>query len=55
MVLMGLTEVREGVAIIREMKRWTQVTMRYEDIIPEVIKRIGVGELDKYTPGEVLY
>ncbi len=55
MVLMGLTEVREGVAIIREMKRGTQVTMKYEDIIPEVIKRIGVGELDKYTPGEILY
>lgn len=55
MVLMGLTEVREGVAIIREMKRGTQITLKYEDVIPEMIKRIGENNLDKYTPGEVLY
>lgn len=55
MVLMGLTEVREGVAIIREMTRGTQVTMKLEDVIPEMIKRIGEDKLDKYTPGEVLY
>jgi histidyl-tRNA synthetase len=55
MILMGLTEVREGVAIIREMKRGTQVTIKLEDVIPEMVKRLGAENLDKYTPGEVLY
>lgn len=55
MVLMGLTEVREGVAIIREMKRGTQVTIPFNKVVPEIIKRVGEKELDKYTPGEVLY
>jgi histidyl-tRNA synthetase len=55
MILMGLTEVREGVAIIREMKRGTQVSVKLEDVIPEMIKRVGTENLDKYSPGEVLY
>lgn len=55
MVLMGLTEVREGVAIIREMKKGTQITLPYDKIVPEVMKRLGKENLDKYSPGEVLY
>jgi histidyl-tRNA synthetase len=55
MILMGLTEVREGVAIIREMAKGTQIKKKIEEVIPEMIKRIGKNNLDKYTPGEVLY
>jgi histidyl-tRNA synthetase len=55
MLLMGLTEVREGVAILREMKKGTQITLKLEDVIPELINRVGKDDLDKYTPGEVLY
>lgn len=55
MVLMGLTEVREGVAIIREMAKGTQITVKLEEVIPEIARRVGAQNLDKYTPGEVLY
>lgn len=55
MVLMGLTEVREGIAIIREMEKGTQIKVKYEEVIPDIIERIGKKNLDKYSPGEVLY
>lgn len=48
MILMGLTEVREGIAIIREMEKGTQIKVKYKDIIDEMIKRIGKKNLYKY-------
>ncbi|MBI5152783.1 histidine--tRNA ligase [Candidatus Peregrinibacteria bacterium] len=54
-IIMGLTEVREKVGIIRDMKVGTQKTVPYEKIVPEVIKLIGKENLDKYSAGELLY
>jgi histidyl-tRNA synthetase len=54
MILIGITEVRDGVAIIREMKKGTQKKVPLDMVIPEMIKRIGEENLDKYSPGELL-
>lgn len=52
-VIIGLTEVREGTAIIRDMRVGTQKTVPMENVVEEVIKRIGEDQLDMYSPGEV--
>lgn len=49
-VLIGLTEVREKTAIIRDMKVGTQVTVPYTKVVDEVVKRIGQANLDVYNP-----
>jgi len=54
-VLIGLTEVREGTAIIRDMEKGIQETVNYEDVVDRVAELIGEDALDKYTPGELLY
>ncbi len=54
MTLMGLTEVREGKIIIREMTKGQQVHVPIEHAAEEIIKRIGENKLDLYTPGELL-
>jgi histidyl-tRNA synthetase len=54
-VIVGLTEVREGTAIIRDMKVGTQKTVPFDDVVEEVIKLIGEDAIDKYSPGEVIY
>ncbi|MCC7197835.1 histidine--tRNA ligase [Candidatus Peregrinibacteria bacterium] len=54
-VILGITEVREGTAIIRDMKVGTQRTVPFENTVEEVIKVIGEENLDRYTPGEVIY
>lgn len=54
MILMGATEVRDGVAIIREMKKGTQKKVPMDMVIPEMIKRIGEENLDIYSPGELV-
>jgi histidyl-tRNA synthetase len=51
-VLIGLTEVREGTAIIRDMTVGTQKTVKMEKVVDEVIKRIGIKNLDYYNPKE---
>ncbi len=51
-VLIGLTEVREGTAIIRDMRVGSQVTVKYEDVVEEIIKRIGEDRLDFYDPSK---
>ncbi len=55
MTLMGLTEVREGKIIIREMTKGQQMHIPIDQAIDEIIKRIGEDKLDTYTPGELLY
>ncbi len=55
MVLMGLTEVKEGVAIIRRMDKGTQESVPLEKVVAKLAKMVGEKNLDKYTPGEILY
>ena len=50
MVLMGLTEVREGKAIIREMSKGTQSTVPLDKLVSELEKLIGKDNLDVYNP-----
>ena len=50
MVLMGITEVREGKAIIREMSKGKQFSVEIDKVIPELVKLIGKDQLDKYDP-----
>lgn len=54
-VLLGLTEVREGNAIIRDMKKGIQETVKMEKVVERLVKLIGEENLDRYTPGELLY
>ena len=54
-VIVGITEVREGTAIIRDMKKGQQRIVKFNKIIDELINLIGEENLDKYTPGEVVY
>lgn len=54
-VLIGITEVREGTAIIRDMSKGIQETAKMEDVVDRLVELIGEEELDKYSPGELLY
>ncbi|MBI5754503.1 histidine--tRNA ligase [Candidatus Peregrinibacteria bacterium] len=54
-VLIGLTEVREGNAIIRNMEKGVQETVKMEKVVSRLVKLIGEKNLDRYTPGELLY
>lgn len=54
-VIIGITEVRDKTAIIRDMKRGSQKTVSFDKVISELMKLIGEKNLDKYSPGEVLY
>jgi len=49
-ILIGLTEVREKTAIIRDMTLGTQTTVKMNRVVEEVIKRIGQKNLDFYDP-----
>ncbi|MFA5792436.1 MAG: histidine--tRNA ligase [Candidatus Gracilibacteria bacterium] len=52
-LILGLTEVREGVIIIRDMAKGQQRQVPMKDAVAEVIKLIGEDNLDVYTPGEI--
>lgn len=54
-VIMGITEVREGTAIIRNMAKGTQETVKLNQVIPALKKKLGEKSLDKYSPGEIVY
>ena len=54
-IIMGITEVRDETAIIRDMKRGSQKIVAYNKVIEEMKKLLGEDALDTYTPGEVLY
>ena len=54
-VLIGITEVREGTAIIRDMSKGVQETVKMGDVTKRLIELIGDDNLDKYSPGELLY
>lgn len=55
MLIMGISEVREGTVILREMKTGTQKIISFDKTAEELKKRLGEEKLDKYSPGEVLY
>lgn len=54
-VLIGITEVREGTAIIRNMAKGTQETVPFDKVVSTLRKKLGEKNLDKYSPGELLY
>ncbi|NIA02234.1 MAG: histidine--tRNA ligase [Nitrospirae bacterium] len=54
-VLIGITEVREGTAIIRDMEKGVQETVEIEKVVDRLVKLIGEDSLDRYSPGELLY
>jgi histidyl-tRNA synthetase len=54
-VLIGLNEVREGTAIIRNMKRGSQETVPFEEVVERLKELIGEENLDRYNPGELVY
>jgi len=54
-ILIGLTEVRDGTAIIRDMEKGIQETVNFDDVTKRIVELIGKGNLDKYSPDELLY
>ena len=54
-VIIGITEVREETAIIRNMEKGTQETVPFDKVVANLKKKIGDKKLDKYSPGELLY
>lgn len=54
-VIIGITEVRDKTAIIRDMKAGSQKIVGFDKLISELIKLIGEENLDKYSPEEILY
>lgn len=53
-VLLGLTEVREGTAIIRDMNKGVQEKVAMEKVPERLVELLGEDRLDRYTPGELL-
>lgn len=54
-VIMGITEVREEKAIIRNMQKGTQEAVPLDKVVSTLKKKLGESKLDKYSPGELLY
>ena len=54
-ILIGVTEVRDGTAIIRNMEKGTQEKVDMDQVVKRVVKLIGDNNLDKYSPGEISY
>ncbi|MBD3270249.1 histidine--tRNA ligase [Candidatus Peregrinibacteria bacterium] len=51
-ILIGLTEVRENTAIIRDMRVGSQTTVAFDKVVDEIVKRIGEDKLDFYDPSQ---
>ncbi len=54
-LILGATEVREGVVIVRDMAKGQQRAVPMADAVEEVVKLIGEANLDTYSPGEVSF
>lgn len=54
-VIMGITEVREEKAIIRNMQKGTQEAVPLDKVVSNLKKKLGESKLDKYSTGELLY
>lgn len=53
-VIVGITEVREGTAIIRNMEVGTQKTVPFHEVTEEIITLIGAENRDMYSPDETV-
>ena len=53
-LIMGITEVREGKIIIRDMAKGQQRHVMMDEVVDEVVKLIGEKNLDRYSPGEII-
>ncbi len=49
-ILIGLTEVRDQTAIIRNMIKGSQRTVKMSEVVDEIIKSVGKENLDFYNP-----
>jgi histidyl-tRNA synthetase len=54
-ILVGITEVREGTAIVRDMQKGIQETIEIEEVVDKLVELLGEDALDRYSPGELLY
>lgn len=54
-LILGVTEVRDGTIILRNMAKGSQKIIPFAEAMPAVIEALGEEQLDKYTPGEVVY
>lgn len=54
-IIIGITEVREGTAIIRNMRLGTQKSFRFEDVVEELTHLIGEENRDIYSPLDTVY
>lgn len=52
-LILGLTEVRENMIILRDMKRGSQKNIAIANVVEEVIKVVGEENLDTYSAGEI--
>jgi histidyl-tRNA synthetase len=52
-LILGITEVREGTILIRDMEKGQQRHVKMEQVVDEVVKLIGESNLDRYSPGEI--
>lgn len=52
-LILGITEVREGTIIIRDMAKGQQRFVKMDEVVDEVVKLIGKENLDTYSPGEI--
>ncbi len=53
-LILGITEVRDGTIIIRDMAKGQQRHVAMKDAVDEVVKLIGEENLDRYSPGEIV-
>ena len=54
-IIIGLTEVREGNALIRNMAKGVQERVPMEKVAARMVELIGEENLDRYSPGELIY
>lgn len=54
-ILMGLTEVREGNVIVRDMQKGTQEKIPLSKVVAHMQDLIGEENLDKYSPTDFVY
>ncbi len=52
-LILGATEVRDGVILVRDMAKGQQHPVPMTEIVPEMIRLLGEDKLDRYSPGEI--
>ncbi len=53
-LILGITEVRDGTIIIRDMSKGQQRYIKMDEVVDEVVRLIGQDNLDMYSPGEIV-